>query len=326
MQLAFGFWQSKVLLSAVELGVFAALVPGPLDAQTLGERVGLHPRATRDFLDSLVSLTVLEREDGQYSNTPVTSVFLDPRKPTYIGGMLELCNDRLYDDWAHLTTALRTGRPRRGSGPNDDHFTEIYRVEGGAEKFARAMTGVSWGIAQMIAAKIPWSRYQSFVDVGCAEGGVTVQLALAHPHLTGIGLDLPPVGPVFDAYVASFGLADRLRFHAEDIFKGALPSADVVLLGHMLHGLDLEGKRTLIAKAYAALPAGGALIVFDMIIDDDRRRNMPGLLMSLNMLIETAGGYDYTGAECLGWLGEAGFREHRIQPLAGPHSMAIAIK
>ena len=326
MQLAFGFEASKALLSAVELGVFGALAAGPLDAHALGVKVGLHPRGAYDFLDALVSLDLLAREDGRYSNTPTSSLFLDPGKPSYIGAMLELCNDRLYADWHHLSEALRTGRPCREYTADEDHFTTIYKVDSGAQKFAQAMTGVGKGVGQAIARQFPWSSYQTFADVGCAEGGMTVEIARTHGHLSGIGLDLPPVGPVFEAYVAASGLADRLRFQTGDIFKDGVPTVDVVLLGHMLHGLDLDGKRTLIGKAYAALPKGGAVIIVDMVIDDERRRNVPGLLMSLNMLIETPGGFDYTGAECLGWLAEAGFNERRIEPLAGPHSMVIGIK
>lgn len=326
MRLGFGFWGSKVLMSAVELGVFAALVPGPLDADRLGAKVGLHPRARRDFLDALVSLDLLEREDGQYRNTPLTARFLDPALPAYVGGMAALCNDRLYPDWAHLSTVLRTGRPLRETGSDEDTFTAIYRVEGSAEQFARAMTGASLGLGRMIAGAFPWDRYRTFADVGCAEGGVAVQIALAHQHLAGIGLDLSPIKPIFERYVASFGLGDRLRFQTGDITAVPIPSADVVLLGHMLHGLDLDGKRALLAKAYAALPEGGALIVFDMVIDDDRRQHTLGLLMSLNMLIQTAGGFDYTAAEGIGWLREAGFREARVEPLPGPQSLVIGIK
>jgi SAM-dependent methyltransferase len=188
------------------------------------------------------------------------------------------------------------------------------------------MTGASKSLAQAIASRLWWSRYRSFLDVGCAEGGVTVQLAQTHQHLTGVGFDLPPVRPIFEAYAASAGLADRLRFQAGDLYEDPLPEAEVVILGHMLHGLDLEGKRLALSKAYQALPKDGLLIAFDMILDDERRRNTFGLLMSLNMLLETAGGFEYTGAECRAWLAEAGFRETRIEPLLGPHSMIVAVK
>ena len=194
------------------------------------------------------------------------------------------------------------------------------------KQFMHAMTGISMGAAKAMAQKFPWHNYQTIMDIGCAEGGLPVQIALAHPHLLGGGLDLPSVGPFFDEYVASFGLSDRLRFYPGDFFTDPLPQADVLVMGHILHDWNLEEKRMLLSKAYKALPPGGALIVYEAIIDDERRQNAFGLLMSLNMLIELPGGFDYTGADCSSWMREAGFRETYVEHLAGPDSMVVGIK
>jgi hypothetical protein len=188
------------------------------------------------------------------------------------------------------------------------------------------MTGLSLGIAHAMARKFSWSQYQSFVDIGVAKGALPVVLAQAHGHLKGIGADLPVVRPIFEKYVASQGLQDRLKFAALDFFQEPLPQADVVTMGHILHDWDLPTKKMLIGKAYDALPPGGALIIFEAIIDDERRSNAFGLLMSLNMLIETRGGFDYTGADCQGWMRDVGFSETYTQPLIGPDSMVVAIK
>src|SRR6185503_15469301 len=118
-----------------------------------------------------------------------------------------------------------------------------------------------------------------------------------NPHLTGVGFDLAQVAPVFEEYVAGLGLTDRLSFAAGDFFKQDLPKADVVLMGHILHDWDLPTKKMLIQKAFEAVPEGGALVVYVSIIDDGRSKNAFGLMMSLNMLIETPGGVDFTGAD-----------------------------
>jgi hypothetical protein len=194
------------------------------------------------------------------------------------------------------------------------------------KEFARAMTGLGMASAVAIAERFPWKRYQTFIDLGTAEGNLLVQVALRHAHLTGGGTDLPQLRPSFAEYVASFGLQERLCFHENDFLREPLPQADVLVLGHILHDWDLDTKRLLIAKAFAALPPGGALIVYDTIIDDERRRNVFGLLMSLNMLIETPGGFDYTGADCCTWLGDAGFRETYVEQLVGPESMVVGVK
>jgi len=326
MQLGLAFWGSKTLLSAVELGLFTLLGDGPLDVDALATRLKLHPRSVRDFLDALVSLGQLERNDGLYANTPAGALFLDRRKPTYVGGMLEMANARLYPFWGSLTVALRTGEPQNEARQGRDLFDEIYRDPAILSEFLKAMTGLSLGAARAMAAKFPWADYKGFADIGTAQGGLAVELARAHPHLKGIGFDLPAVKPHFEAYAAQHDLSSRLSFRAGDFFAQALPSADVLIMGHILHDWGLEKKRTLIRKAYDALPSGGALIVHDSIIDDDRRRNAFGLLMSLNMLIETREGFDFTGADCTGWLEEAGFVQTRLEPLVGPDSMVIGIK
>ena len=327
MQLGLGFWGSKTLLSAVELGLFTELASGgALETEALADRLGLHRRSARDFLDALVALRMLDRIGDRYANTPAADLFLDRGKPTYVGGMLEMANARLYPFWGSLTEALRTGEPQNEAKRGGDLFGELYADPERLRAFLKAMTGPSQGPARAMAAKFPWRDHRTFFDVGCAEGGLPVLIASAHPHLTGGGFDLPGVRPHFDAFVAAHGLSDRLSFRAGDFFADALPRADVLVMGHILHDWDLEKKRLLIAKAYEALPPGGALVVYETVIDDARRENAFGLLMSLNMLIETRGGFDFTAADCTGWMRQAGFRETRAEHLAGPVSMVVGVK
>jgi hypothetical protein len=326
LQLGLAFWGSKTLLSAVELGLFSELANGALTADELGERLGLHPRARRDFLDALVALGMLTREGEQYGNTVETDLFLDRGKASYLGGMLEMANARLYPFWGWLTEALRTGQPQNEARTGGNFFAALYEEPERLRQFLHAMTGLSMGASVEIAKRFPFAEYESLVDIGCAEGGLLVQVALAHPHLRGIGFDLPGARDAFEDYVHSFGLEERLEFRAGDFFGDELPNASIVVLGHILHDWSLDEKKQLLRKAYGALPAGGAVIVFESIIDDHRRENAFGLLMSLNMLIETPAGFDYTGADCQDWMREIGFRETRVEHLIGPDSMVIGIK
>ena len=326
LELGLAFWGSKTLLSAVELGVFTELAKGPMPYATLRAHFTLHERSARDFFDALVALGMLERQGEVYKNTPQTDLFLDRAKPTYIGGMLEMANTRLYPFWSSLTEGLRTGKPQNAVKRGKHWFMELYETPERLRQFLQAMTGLSLGAAKAMAQKFPWKEYQTVIDIGCAQGGMPVQIALAHSHLRGGGADLAVVEPVFTEYVASFNLSDRLKFHPLDFFNEPLPSADVLIMGHILHDWNLDEKRMLIEKAYEALPKGGAFIVFDAVIDDARRQNAFGLLMSLNMLIETPGGFDYTGADCQGWMKAAGFRQTRVEHLIGPDSMVIGIK
>lgn len=327
LEVGFAFWPAKTLLSAVEMELFTELAKHPEDLPTLQARLGLHPRSAADFLDALVALGFLQRIDGVYQNTPETDLFLDKNKPSYIGGLLEMANHRLYPFWSHLTEALRTGRPQNElKGGGTGLFETLYADPARLKEFMAAMTGVSRGANLAIARKFPWKRYQRFADIGTAQGDLAVQIALANPHLTGVGFDLPEVEPIFEDYALQNGLAQRLRFVGGDFFSQTLPEADVLLMGHILHDWNLEEKKQLIRKAYDALPEGGALVVYESIIDDDRSQNAFGLMMSLNMLIETPGGFDYTGADCTGWMHEAGFRGTRVEHLVGPDSMVVGIK
>jgi len=327
MQTGMAFWASKTLLSAVEIGVFTELARGPETFASLRDRLGLHPRSARDFLDALTALGFLRREGDTYANTPETDLFLDRKKLSYIGGILEMANHRLYPAWGTLTEGLRTGQPQNelkhgGSGL----FETIYADPARLREFLAAMSGVSRAANMAIARAYPWKEHATFVDVGTAQGDLAAQIALANPHLQGIGFDLPEVAPIFEEYIEAVGVADRVQFVPGSFFDVEFPRADVVLMGHILHDWDLPTKKMLIAKAYDAIPAGGALVVYEAIIDDDRSQNAFGLLMSLNMLIETPGGFDYTGADCTGWMREAGFSATRVEPLVGPDSMVIGIK
>ncbi|MGH2707239.1 MAG: methyltransferase, partial [Actinomycetota bacterium] len=302
LELGMGFARAKTLLSAAELDVFSELAKAPLTLEALAERLGIHRRGARDFFDALVALGILEREDGLYRNTPLADLYLDRAKPSYIGGRLELWS-RMYRTWDRLTEGLRTGQPQDAvvaSGAT--LFEGLYREPESLRSFLRGMAGGSLILGEAIARRFPWKRYRSVVDVGTAQGALVVQLALAHPDLEGIGFDLPPVQPVFEEYVASFGLTGRLRFEAGDFFSDPLPEGEALVMGRILHNWNLEQKRTLLAKAFDALPPGGALIVYESIIDDERRHNVFGLIASLLMLLMTQGGFDYTAADCQGWM------------------------
>ncbi len=322
MQLTRAYAGSKALVSAVELGLFTTLAGGPLTSEMLRAKLGLQPRGTSDWLDALVSLGMLERDSDFYANTAATELYLDEAKPTYVGGMvIGMAADTSH--WDSLTAALRTGRPQIDG---DQDFLDQYEDPASFAEFMHQMSGLSMGAASAIARKFAWQRYHTVIDVGAAEGCVPVQLALRHPHLSGGGFDLPQVGAAFEAYVDAHGLADRLRFYPGNFFADPLPSADVLVMGHVLHNWGLDQKLELLTKAHRALPDGGALIVYESLIDDERRTNTFGLLMSVGMLLVTHAGFDYTGAQCRSWMSHVGFRDSYIEPLVGPDSMVVGLK
>lgn len=331
MQTATAFWASKVLLTAVELDLFSTLDDAPMTASQIGERLGLHPRGTYDFFDALVALHFLDREgdgpDGQYKNTPETAAFLNRNSPTYIGGLPEMLNSRLFGFWNDLGTALRTGQPQSEIKLNGKPmFEELYANEARLGEFLDAMTGFQAANFIQLAEKFDFSRYRTVSDIGGALGLLSRIIGAQHEHLTFNSFDLPPVAQHARKHVEEAGMADRISVVSGDFFEDALPQADVVTMGNILHDWNLENKKILIRKAYDALPEDGAFIVIENLIDDARRENAFGLLMSLNMLIEFGDAFDYTAEDFRGWCREAGFRRFDVIPLAGPTSAAIAYK
>jgi len=331
LQTAFSFWSSKVLLTAVEFGLFTRLADRRLTAAGLGTELNLHPRGTFDFFDALVAMKFLGREgDGppaEYFNTPEAALYLDEASPRYIGGMLVMLNARLFKFWNDLPEALRTGKPQNEVKHGQKGlFEELYADLPKLEQFMGAMLGLSRINFEALADKFDFSNYQTLCDVGGATGSLSIEAAKKHSHLKCMSFDLPPVEPIAKKHIAASGLEGRVTTASGDFFKDPLPKADVITMGMILHDWNLEKKMHLIRSAYEALPVGGALIVVEALIDDARRKNLQGLLMSLNMLIEFGDAFDYSGADFKKWCSEVGFTRFEVIHLAGPSSAAVAYK
>lgn len=331
LETGMAFWPSKVLLTAMELDLFSTLGDQAMTGTALSELLGLHERGAWDFLDALVALGFLQREgdgvDALYRNTPETAAFLDKGSRAYVGGILEMANARLYGHWNNLADALKTGAPQSEiKGSDKSSFDVLYADNARLEQFLAAMAGVQRGNFRALAQKYDFARHTTLCDAGGAAAALSLEVAGRHPHLQCTSFDLPPVEPIARRAIEQAGLNDRVTTAAGDFFTDELPAADVITMGNILHDWDLGKKKHLIRKAYDALPGDGAYIVVENIIDDQRRRNAFGLMMSLNMLVETAGGFDFTGADFADWCTEAGFRHCEILHLAGPCSAAIAYK
>jgi hypothetical protein len=331
LQTAFGFWHSKVLLTAVEFGVFTKLAGRRLTGAELGAELQFHPRAIADFFDALVAMKFLGREgDGpqaRYFNTPEGSLFLDEASPRYIGGWLVMCNARLFKFWNDLPEALRTGRAQNEiKHGQKGMFEELYSDLPRLEQFMGAMSGLSRINFEAFADKFDFSKFQTLCDVGGATGLLSIEVAKKHSHLKCTSFDLPAVEPIAKNHIAAAGLESRVGTASGDFFKDPLPKADVITMGMILHDWNLQKKMHLIRSAYDALPPGGALVAIEVLIDDARRENVQGLLMSLNMLIEFGDAFDYSGADFRKWCGEVGFKHFEVIHLTGPSSAAVAYK
>ena len=326
-----GFWASKTLLAAVELDLFTFLANGPRRAEEIRKALDLHPRSVFDFLDTLTALEFLQREgkkkDALYRNTPEADTFLVRDRPGFLGGMLQMANRRLYRYWGDLETALRTGQPQNESKYGGySIFDAIYANRGALEEFLSAMENMQRVNFKTLVEKFDFASFDSFCDVGGAGASLSIILAQEYPHLQGASFDLQPLTKIAQSNIKKAGLSDRISAIEGDFFKDQLPSADVIIMGNVLQNWGIHDKMTLIRKAYEVLPPGGVFIAIESIIDNDRRRNLFGLMMSLNLLIETKEGFDYAADEFTDWARLAGFKEVNLLPLQGPASAAVAYK
>lgn len=332
METGLGFWASKTLLAAVKLGVFTVLGGNKkLSGKEIQSLLNLHDRGVYDFLDGLVAMGFLNRTGllatAVYSNTAETELFLDKNKPGYIGGILEMANDRLFRFWADLDEALVTGKPQNELKHRGvSMFEEVYADPARLRQFIHAMSGISTGNFIAFANKFDFSPYKTLCDIGGAAGILSIQVAKHQPHMSCTTLDLPPVAPIANETIAQHGVSGRVKTGVVDFFSDEFPKADIITMGMILHDWNLDNKKMLIRKAYDALPKGGALVAIEAIIDDERKKNVFGLMMSLNMLIEFGVAFDFTGADFESWVKEAGFSRVEVIPLAGHSSAAVAYK
>ena len=331
LQTAFAFWNSKVLLTAVEMGLFTRLGQRRLTGTELGSELGLHPRGVKDFFDALVAMKFLDRDGAGspalYFNTPEGAMYLDEKSPRYIGGILTMLNVRLFKYWHDLPEALRTGQPQNEVKCGEQGiFEALYKDPAKLEIFLNAMTGLSRLNFEALAAKFDFSEFKTLCDLGGATGLLCLEVAKKHPHLQCVTWDLPVVEPIARKSIAAAGLSGRVSTSSGNFFTDPLPRADLITMGMILHDWNLEKKLHLIRAAYDALPAGGALVAIENIIDDARRENVFGLLMSLNMLIEFGEAFDFSGADFRQWCSQVGFKRFEVIHLAGPCSAAVAYK
>lgn len=332
MEVGMGFFSSKVLLTAVNEGLFTLLANNPQSIEQIKEQLNWNctNRHAMDFLDTLHALGFLKREgigfDSVYSNSLEADVFLDEDKNSYVGGMLKMANNRLFRFWADLDLAMKTGEAQNESKEGDDIFEAIYQDHDKLKEFINAMTGVQMGNFVAFASSFDFTEYNTLCDIGGSGATLSIQVALHQPHMTCTSLDLPPVRPIANENIQKFKVNDRVRAISGDFFEDEFPHADVIVMGNILHDWGMDKKQVLIKKAYDALPEGGALVVIENIIDDQRNTNIFGMTMSLNMLIETQNGFDYTLSDFEHWTKKAGFQSVDILPLVGPSSAAIAFK
>lgn len=307
MALSTGFWAFKTLAAAHELDLFSRLGSGPgTTAVELAQVLDLHPRPAEMLLTGCAALGLLEKTDGRYCNTPLSEAYLVRGKPYYFGGFVQMADKRLYPGWGKLAEALRTNRPTTWdaavqSSPFDGEDSTMLAL------FWEAMHSLSAMTARKLGEAVDFSQFRRLLDIGGGSGAYDIELCKQYGELRATVFDLPHVAAIAAGKIAEAGLIDRIGTASGSFFDHIPADYDVHLLSMILHDWDEAKNCALLRRSFEALPSGGAVIISELLVNDEKTGPAPAALMSLNMLIETEG-RNYTPAEYSAWLEQAGFR------------------
>ena len=319
--LGHSFTVSKLLLSAVEVGVFTALAAsaeGSAETEELRAATGLHARSATDFFDALVALGLLEKKEGRYYNSALAQACL-VRGENYRGGFLDGANYVLYPAWGRLTEALRTGKPQA-----EGDFEEMLNDPRARQAFLTMQDALSSPLVQQLLEAVDFGEFRTLADIGGARGNLAGLVLQARPELTAQVFDRPQNAEPCAEHAKSLGVDGRLEFAGGDFFADPLPAADVLVIGHVLADFSVDERKRLVAKAFEAVSPGGALLVYDPMPGDEP--HLPALVSSLHMLVMTPAGAGYHPGDCEQWMRVAGFTEVTRHPLLLGNTLLVARK
>jgi 3-hydroxy-5-methyl-1-naphthoate 3-O-methyltransferase len=331
-QMATAYWVSKTLMAAVEFELFTKISNRSVTLEELQKVLGMEARPADVFATALVSLGLLNASvngnDGRaFSNSPLSATFLDRNKSSYMGDIVAMFDKRLYNMWDRLPQSLLANKPASGSGEEIFGQARLNLATEQMQKFTHAMYGVSVGPAMALAKAFDFSRCKRLIDIGGGSGVYAIHVALANPHLSAVVADLAAVCGVADEYIRRFSLLSRVKTKALDFFKEDIPSGyDVALLSHIIHDWSEEKDIGLLKKIFSSINSGGAIIISEWLLDDEKTGPAFPALMGMNMIIETEGGRNYSFAEISKMLAAAGFNSIEKWPLLGPASIIIGHK
>lgn len=321
------FRRSKVMFAAVSLGIFDALDERPRSSADLAAALNLHPDALARLLDAAVALRLIERRGDAYANTPAASAYLCKSSPARMTGYINYSNTVLWKLWANLEGAIREGthRWKETFGWDGPIFSSFFHTDDDKREFLMGMHGYGLMSSPRIVAAFDLGRFRRLVDLGGATGHLAIAACRRYPNLRATVFDLPAAVPLAHEIVAASDVADRIDIVAGDFFADELPESDLFALGRILHDWSEEKCLVLLRRIIDRLPSGGALLVAEKLIDDDRTGPIWAHMQNLGMLLYTEG-RERTLGEYEALLKKAGFAEVRGAVTPSPGDAILAIK
>jgi len=304
-QLARAFRSSRVLLTALELGVFGVLAPGEMSSAAVARALGTDARATDRLLNALVALGFLSKTADRFSNCPLAQRFLVPGQPDYLASLHHIAH--LWDSWSTLTQAVRAGKSVLPplAAEQEAEWTRA---------FIEAMHEFACERIPHVLPLIDFTGVERVLDVGGGSGAYSIAFARAYPQIRVVVFDLPRVVPLAARYIQQAGLSERVRIEAGDFLQADLGTGfDLAFISAVIHSNSPQQNLALLARTHRTLVAGGQVVIQDFIMEESRTEPEAGTLFALNMLVQTAAGDTYTEGEVRGWLEETGFHSVRRQ-------------
>lgn len=327
-ELIHAFRYSKIMFAGVSLKLFDLLEGNPKDVGLLSQQTATQPDALEQLLDACVGLGLLRKEDGKYANQPVAGTYLCRSSESTLAGYILYSNNALYRLWGNLEEAVREGTNRwnqtfgsQGSSP----FDQLFKTDEARRDFLMGMHGFGLLSSPHVVEAFDLGAHRRLVDVGGATGHLVLAACERYPNLRATVFDLPDVIKVAREYIAKRGLGDRIDFVAGDFFRDPLPEADLFSLGRILHDWSEEKIRLLLKKIYDRLPRGGALLIAERLLNEDKTGPLNALAQSLNMLV-CVEGKERTLSEYTTLLQKAGFATVRGKKAGAPLDAVLATK
>jgi acetylserotonin N-methyltransferase len=286
------FRRSKAMFAAVSLGIFDTLERAPANAETIAAALQLAREPLERLLDACVALKLLRRNGGLYANEPVTSTYLCRASDRALVGYILYSNDVLFPLWGHLEDAIREGTPRweQEFGTEGTIFDHFFRTHEAKQTFLQGMHGFGLLSSPEVVEAFDLSGFRCMLDLGGATGHLAVAACERYPQLHAIVFDLPEVTEITHDYINKSGpVSKRISVMTGDFFSDDLPEADLVALGRILHDWPDTKISPLLKKIFQRLPSGGAILISEKLLDENKSGPTAALLQSLNMLVCTEG-------------------------------------
>jgi ubiquinone/menaquinone biosynthesis C-methylase UbiE len=321
---AFAFARTRVLSTAIDLGLFNHISLGKRTLGQLSQVTNTNMRALEILLNTLCAMGYLYKKDGSYDLPPLSRHFLIKGKKMYYGDFLKHA-DLSWGQWLKLTEVIKSGRPSLPAGTEREDGFDYY------QQLVPMLFNTTYLVASTGAKALGIGKELKglkIADVGTGSGAWGIALAQEDPTCEIHGMDDPKVLKETKRYVSKFGLEEQFHYVPTNIEEDSLGEEeyDLAVLSYVCHGEGEKKSREILSKIFKALKKGGRIVICEFCPDENREKDLFPLIFGVNMLIHTSEGNTFTLSEYTSWLKEAGFKRVETIDIPATSPLMVAIK